>query len=241
MRRQLVALLALSALAGCQHNAHTPPEKNATPRATTAPQENELALQGRRLFEKTYEKLPGVQSKLHCSSCHLQGGTAEGAAALVGVAEHYTGDTALWQRVNGCVENNLNGPPLSQDSSEMKAFLAYLEGLHQDPAPARGLKMLEPPAQSPDAERGQALFAMKCQDCHQADGSGNYSDKKYEFPAIWGDHSFTSGSALAKSENLAAFIMAKMPQGQDESLTEQEAWDIATYLTGKPRPRSRPQ
>lgn len=242
MRYRLLAFVTLCTLTGCREPAATNgPEPSPTPATagTVAPVDNEAMVQGRRLFEKSFEKLPGVQAKLHCSSCHLSGGTAEGAAPLVGVASYYSGDGALEEKINGCVRENLNGEALAADSPEMAGLLAYLKGLHQDPPPTRGLKLLAPPAQAPDRGRGQALFVAKCQDCHLADGSGQYPQGKYKYPALWGDHSFTMGSALAKPENLAAFITVKMPLGQGQTLTEQEAWDIASFVTSQPRPKAR--
>ena len=34
----------------------------------------------------------------------------------------------------------------------------------------------------------------------------------------------------------AAFIKAKMPYGQGESLSDQQAWDVAAYVNSKARP-----
>lgn len=42
---------------------------------------------------------------------------------------------------------------------------------------------------------------------------------------------------MATIDKAAAFIRANMPQGQEGSLTVQEAWDVATYIDGKVRPQ----
>jgi len=37
--------------------------------------------------------------------------------------------------------------------------------------------------------------------------------------------------------NAAGFIAANMPQDHPGALTNQQAWDVATYVDGKPRPQ----
>jgi thiosulfate dehydrogenase len=41
---------------------------------------------------------------------------------------------------------------------------------------------------------------------------------------------------LSSRANHAAFIKANMPLGQDNTLTDQDAFDIAAYFTRQPRP-----
>ena len=42
---------------------------------------------------------------------------------------------------------------------------------------------------------------------------------------------------MATIDKAAAFIHANMPQGQEGSLSVQQAWDVATYIDGKVRPQ----
>jgi thiosulfate dehydrogenase len=47
---------------------------------------------------------------------------------------------------------------------------------------------------------------------------------------------------MNRLETAAAFIHANMPIGADYRspiLTEQQAWDVATYMTAQPRPPQR--
>jgi thiosulfate dehydrogenase len=242
MRKTMAALLTALALTGCQP---APPELNGTsPTPETSPTGQagspDLALEGRRLFERTYEKMPGVKGKLHCASCHLQGGTTEGAVPLVNIDSLYPEQTALVGRVNGCLKNNLNGPTLTEESAEMKALLAYLQSLKAEPAPKRGLKVVAVPPQDASPQRGQALYATQCAACHQADGSGTYPDGKFEYPALWGEHSFTAAGDLSSKSAFAAFIFVKMPLGQGLTLKEQDVWDIAAYVIAQERPEPSP-
>jgi cytochrome c len=41
---------------------------------------------------------------------------------------------------------------------------------------------------------------------------------------------------MAKTEMLAKFIKANMPLGSGGLLTDQEAWDVATFIDGQCRP-----
>lgn len=225
-------------LCGCQ-----PAPLTASPTPPPSADRNELRRQGTHLFEQTYERMPQAKAGLHCSSCHLQGGTAAGAASLVGVARHYpepasgsADSLSLAERVNGCLQQSLNAPPLPPDSRELQALLAYIEGLEGDPPPARGITALPAPPTKPDSARGQALYAANCASCHRPDGSGTYEEKTYRYPAVWGERSFTSGSEMARVDKLAGFIYVKMPLGQGKTLTPEECQHIAAYLAAQARP-----
>ena len=41
---------------------------------------------------------------------------------------------------------------------------------------------------------------------------------------------------MHRGQTAAAFIKANMPLGQANTLTDQEAWDVAAYINSKPRP-----
>ena len=244
MRRALLACLpCLYLMGGCQPKLG-PPQASPSPPATATPtaESNALYNQGKHLFDQTYERMPQVKARLHCSSCHLQGGTAAGAASLVGIASDFPSYSAragreisLAERVNECMERSMNGPALAPDSQEMKAFLAYIEGLKSASAAARGISPLAAATTKPDGQRGQALYKTHCQDCHQADGSGTYNGQAYLYPALWGERSFNIGADLAQPDKLASFIFVKMPLGRGATLTPQETWDVATYISQQAR------
>jgi len=185
---------------------------------------------------------------LNCSSCHLDAGTKAHAAPLVGLwgvfPEYRARDgkvNALQDRVNDCFERSMNGKPLPLDSDEMRGILAYVWWLSQDvptgvAVRGRGFARVEAP-RTPDPGRGRTLYAEKCVTCHGADGQGRSGPNgEYVFPALWGPRSFNIGAGMARLNTAAAFTRANMPLGQDNTLTDQDAFDIAAYFTGQPRP-----
>ena len=206
-----------------------------------------LAQKGRLLFTQTYELLPHtVQAKLNCNSCHLDGGRAAGAFALVGVAKSYPkfdvrvgAKLSLPQRINECFTRSLNGYPVAEDGPEMRALLAYLEDLQPvpgQPVPASGIRELAAPPKPADGKRGAGVYEQKCAECHQANGAGQYVDDLPLFPALWGDKSYNSGAGLDLPKDLAAFVHSKMPLGRSRAISNQEAWDVATFINSQPRP-----
>ena len=69
-----------------------------------------------------------------------------------------------------------------------------------------------------------------------AQGAGLKEGRKYTFPPLWGRDSYNAGAGMHRVHTAAAFIKANMPLGQPNTLTDQEAWDVAAYINGKPRP-----
>ena len=195
-------------------------------------------------FAKSY-----VGNGLNCRNCHLGGGTTPNAMPFVGISGLYptyrgrSGKVdSIQERVNGCFKRSLNGKPLELNSPEMTAIVAYMSWLSQGvptgvEVEGRGTKRLLPPSNPPDPKRGQKLFIAKCSYCHGEDGHGTQNrDGSYLFPPLWGEHSFNIAAGMARLNTAASFIQHNMPFGQGGSLTEQEAYDIASYFTVQPRP-----
>jgi thiosulfate dehydrogenase len=63
------------------------------------------------------------------------------------------------------------------------------------------------------------------------------NDGSMVFPALWGDASFNWGAGMSSIDNAAAFIKANMPLSQANSLSDQEAWDVAAYMDSHERPQ----
>ena len=90
---------------------------------------------------------------------------------------------------------------------------------------------------TPDPKNGKKLFAETCVSCHGEDGEGQYNDDgTYIYPAIAGSNSFNDGAGMARTYKAAAFVKGKMPFGQGNTLTDQEAIDVSSYFTQLPRP-----
>ena len=87
-----------------------------------------------------------------------------------------------------------------------------------------------------EAPRGASVFAANCVICHGATGQGTKANGKYVFPPLWGEDSFNAGAGMTRVPTAAAFILANMPLGKGDSLTQQEAWDVAQYLNSHERP-----
>ncbi len=190
-----------------------------------------------------------VGNGLNCASCHLNGGTVPYAAPLAGlwgVFPEYVVRSArvetLEDRINDCFVRSMNGRPLPVDGSEMRALLAYTAWLSTgvptgSSVLGRGFVELEAPQSAPDAARGKRVYAQECAACHGSDGAGLRSaDGTFAMPPLWGPQSFNTGAGMARVSVAAAFVHAKMPLGRGNSLTVQDAWDVAAFFTAEPRP-----
>ena len=195
-----------------------------------------------QVFARAY-----VGNGLNCSSCHLEAGAKAYAAPWVGLWGMYeyrarnAKVNTLQDRVNDCFERSMNGKALPLDSDEMRGILAYVWWLSREvptgvDVRGRGFRRLRT-SRTPDPGRGQTLYAEKCSSCHGLDGHGRSGPNgEYAFPALWGPKSFNIGAGMARVNTAAAFTKTNMPLGRDNTLTDQEALDIAAYFTQQPRP-----
>ena len=204
---------------------------------------------GQLLVSRTREELPdNVGNGLHCTSCHLQGGTVANAGPWIGITgvfpEFRTRNAkvnVLQDRVNDCFERSMNGTPLAPDSADMTAIIAYMTWLSQGvpsgvPIEGRGFARIKD-APTPDPDHGALVYGQKCSACHGAEGAGlETPDGGYLYPALWGDHSYNIGAGMSRLDTAAAFVKWNMPLGQGGTLSDQEAYDVAAYFIAKPRP-----
>src|SRR5262245_69831 len=189
---------------------------------------------------------------LACTNCHINAGLQPFAAPLVSTFSsypHMVDDRVLTlnERINGCMTRSMNGARMPDEGREVEALIAYIRFIgERSPQGVRvtgmGLKPLRPAAQAPDRTRGQDVYARYCAKCHKTDGQGNLRSPPgvgWAIPPLWGDASFNSAAGMARIETAAAFIHANMPRGanhREPILTEQQAWDVAAFMTSKPRP-----
>jgi thiosulfate dehydrogenase len=242
----VVLLLVLGA--GCRARA-TPDESAAAARMaamadTTWPASplGAAARRGHALLAHTHDSLPQyAPSALRCFNCHLDEGMRRNGLLLVGAFARYPQYRSrsahmetITDRVNDCFKRSLNGQPLPVDGPDMRDIVTYLAWISRgievfDSVPGQGLPKLKPlPA---DTVRGATLFAGTCVRCHGVDGAGMAA-----VPPLWGPRSFNIGAGMARLNTAAAFIRTNMPFDKPGSLTDQEAFDIASFVISRPRP-----
>jgi thiosulfate dehydrogenase len=132
----------------------------------------------------------------------------------------------------------------SSTSKEVLAIAAYLTwlsrgtGMGRNP-PWRGQNAIAAKALIPvdklDRDKGAALFTERCTSCHGADGQGVAVGDKKPGP-LWGPESWNDGAGAARVYTLAGIIRYSMPYLDPGSLTDEEAQQIAAFITSKPRP-----
>jgi len=204
---------------------------------------------GKALVTETKKRLPhNVGNGLNCSSCHLGGGTVALAGPFVGlwgVFPEYRARggaiDSLQERINDCFLRSMNGKPLAWDSAEMNAILMYIHWLSTGvptgtSVTGRGMGSVDNTLK-PNAAHGKLVYAEKCASCHGAGGAGIANPAGgYVFPPVWGNASFNVGAGMARTYTAAAFIKQNMPLGQGNTLSDQDAIDVAEYVTHQPRP-----
>ena len=245
----LSALFASTAAFGAD-NAAPPTVPLAPPPLTAMPAGplGDAIRYGQRLMTDTQSTAKAyVGNALNCTSCHLDGGRAAYAAPVVGLTGLFPeyrsrrgSVESLEDRINDCFQRSMNGKPLPANGREMIGMLSYITWLSQgvpigSEVVGRGFREISAPGPA-DPARGKALYAARCSACHGADGHGTRAGDKYVFPPLWGPQSFNVGAGMARLSVAAAFVQAKMPLGNAGSLTDQEAYDVAAYVTTQPRP-----
>jgi len=224
------------------------------------PEDNSLARYGRELIERTSFFLgpkgtvSHITNGMNCQNCHLNGGTVPWGNNYSAVYSTYpkirsrsgTLET-IPKRINDCFQRSLNGSALDSNSKEMKAIMAYMqwlgEGIKKNEKP-KGSGIMELPFldRAADPDKGKQVFITKCQRCHGADGQGkkNSEDNGYEYPPLWGEHSYTTAAGLFRISRFAGYVKNNMPFGEVEyhnpQLTDEEAWDVAAFVNTQKRP-----
>ena len=190
---------------------------------------------------------------MNCQNCHLQAGTQGFANNDLAVAATYPKLRArsgtvegIEKRVNDCMERSLNGRALPESSRELRAIMAYIKWLGQDipkdqKVHGTGFMKLPYLDRAADPQIGRAVFAAKCQSCHGPNGEGKQlaDGREYQYPPLWGPHSYNDGAGLYRVSNFAKYVKAAMPYGatfDHPQLTNKQAWDVAAFVNSQPRP-----
>src|SRR2546425_7688442 len=129
-------------------------------------------------------------------------------------------------------------PPRSTLFPYTTLFRSYLWFLSRDvpiappPTPAGGANRLAQWAGfRADTAAGGRVYGSACAKCHGPDGQGTAVA-----PPVWGPDSYNIGAGLARVRTAAAFIRDNMPLDQPGTLNDQEAFDVAAYVSAHPRP-----
>lgn len=232
---------------------HVPPTMQDLEEADLHPELKRVIRRGYDLFMNT-QQLRGknVFNSMNCSSCHMGEGRLPFAgpvwpAAVVLPNYRPKNDQVnnLEERIAGCFSYSMNGKPPAWGSDDMVALATYHQWLAKgvpiyQPGKSmygRGYPSLPDPELKPDYARGEQVYRESCQLCHQADGGGVVQDGEVVFPAVWGDKSYNWGAGISRHYTLASFVKHNMPLGRPNSLTDQQAWDVAYYINNQERPQ----
>jgi thiosulfate dehydrogenase len=214
---------------------------------------------GYRIFTNTPHEAPHLTGGgVACANCHLNAGQRERALPLVGITgmfPEYNNRAArlisLQDRVVDCFLRSENATGRgtdalpAPDSKEVLAISAYLTWLGRGYAVGtnptwRNKNAIAPEKQIPvaklDADAGSAIYSERCASCHGQDGQGVQIGDKKAGP-LWGDGSWNDGAGAARVYTLAGIIRYSMPYLNPGSLTDEEAQQVARFITSKPRPR----
>ena len=223
----------------------TPPSESDMPSGEFG----DMVKLGRNIFVHTQTYAKGlVGNGLNCVNCHLDAGRKADAAPLWAAYVMFPAYRDKNHKVNsfedrlaGCFRFSMNGTAPKYNSKEMIALTTYSYWLAKG-APTgvalagRGYPKLKNPLLPPDAKRGASVFQANCAICHGAEGLGTKINGQYAFPPLWGSDSYNAGAGMHAVKNAAAFIKANMPLGKGNSLSLQEAWDVAQFVDSHDRP-----
>ncbi|HSU29394.1 MAG TPA: c-type cytochrome [Chitinophagaceae bacterium] len=197
-----------------------------------------------------------VSNGMNCQNCHVESGTRAFGNALAIAAKTYpkfrprSGKIeSLEFRINECMERSLNGQALDSQSKEMKAMKAYLLWIGKGLKPGMtlaGFTTIELPylTRAADQVAGKQIFETQCVRCHGFDGSGLMlpDSSGYLYPPLWGLGSYNTSAGLYRISRLAAFIKYNMPFNPVQTppqLSDEDAWDLAAYISSQPRPEKK--
>jgi thiosulfate dehydrogenase len=223
----------------------SPPPEDAIPNSPLG----DMIRLGRDIFIDTQTHAKAyVGNGLNCVNCHLDAGRLANSsplwAAYVAYPAYRTKNnkvSSYAERLDGCFRFSMNGRTPPEDSDVMIALISYSYWLATG-APTgaqlagRGYPEVAKPPLAPDANRGASVYAEWCALCHGTNGGGTLAQGRYAFPPLWGPQSYNAGAGMHRVNTAAAFIKANMPLGLANSLTDQQAWDVAQFVNSHPRP-----
>jgi thiosulfate dehydrogenase len=208
----------------------------------------DVAALGKRIFHDTPNVAKAyVGNRLTCNSCHFLDGTAPHAAPMIGISGLFPMFSrranrmiTLQDRIQECFVRSENGRPLPENGREMTALVAYINSLSLNATKRKqftGRGLVKVPALKGNPKKGEELYSSQCAVCHGYAGEGVGA----MLPPVWGEGSFNDGAGMNKVEKMAAFVVKNMPPTNPGSLTAQQAFDVSSFIHGKPRPKYNPK
>lgn len=243
----VVSVTPSSAAKPAAHAAtFTPPDESEIPNNKFG----DMVRLGEAIFTDTQRFASGfVGNKLQCVNCHIDRGRLANASPLWAAYVVYPAYRAknghvntFEERLQGCFRFSMNGKAPPAGDKVLVALQTYAYFLAKGAPtgvslPGRGYPKLKKPAKL-DYAHGQEIYAAHCAVCHGAEGQGHSSARgDVVFPPLWGAQSFNWGAGMGSISNAADFVKANMPLGEGESLSDQDAWDVAAYIDSHERPQ----
>ena len=213
---------------------------------------------GFRIFTDTPREAPQfAPSKVSCNNCHLNAGQRERSLPLTGVVGMFPEYNrrsgrlySLGDRIVDCFLRSENATGGNADelptttAPEILAVSAYLTWLGRGSEvgknpPWRGQNVIAAsnliPVEKLDPRKGEALFMEHCTNCHGEDGQGVAIGDKKPGP-LWGPDSWNDGAGASRIYTLAGIIRYSMPYLDPGHLNDEQAQQVAAFITSKPRP-----
>ncbi|MEG0921888.1 MAG: c-type cytochrome [Comamonas sp.] len=226
--------------------AFAPPAADAIPDGPMG----DVIRKGEQIFLHTGANAKAfVGNALNCVNCHLDAGRQANSAPLWGAYTQYPAyrsktksvDT-FSERLRGCFMYSMNGKAPPDGHETLVALEAYAYWMSKgapvgEKLPGASYPKVPKPAQAPDYARGQKVFTTQCALCHGDDGQGQRSGDVQVFPPLWGKQSYNWGAGMHEVDKATGFIKANMPLGLGNTLSDQDAWDVATYINSHERPQ----
>ena len=224
-------------------------------------EEREMVIYGEDIIANTsryfgpHGSVAPITNGMNCQNCHLNAGKKNWGNNYSVVFSSYpkfrdrSGATeTIYKRVSDCFERSLNGTAPDSTSREYKAIYSYIKWLGKDVKKGEkpvgsGIEKISYMDRAADPVKGKGIYTAQCQSCHGANGEGQLSLNgiNYEYPPLWGQHSYNDGAGLFRLSNFAGYVKSNMPFNQathsNPKLSNEEAWDVAAYVNSQPRPK----
>lgn len=222
--------------------------------------EREIVLYGEDIIANTskyfgpHGSIAQITNGMNCQNCHLNAGRKNWGNNYSAVFSTYPkfrersgAIESIYKRVSDCIERSLNGTAIDSTSKEFLAIYAYIKWLGQNVKKNQkpvgsGIEKIPFMDRAANPAKGKEVYSTECQSCHGANGEGklNLNEISYEYPPVWGEHSYNTGAGLYRISSFAGYVINNMPfnltSHDNPKLTTEEAWDVAAYVNSQPRP-----